>query len=49
MGVVVKSKQDLKDMSDTTSNSSISVVKANVIAKPEKSKGKGITNLEQLM
>ncbi|CAO2838744.1 unnamed protein product [Amaranthus hypochondriacus] len=41
MGVVVKSKQDLKDMSDTTSNSSISVVKANLIAKPEKSKGKG--------
>ncbi|XP_056694331.1 DUF21 domain-containing protein At2g14520 isoform X2 [Spinacia oleracea] len=40
MGVVVR-KQDVKDMSDATSNSAISVVKANGIAKPEQSERKG--------
>lgn len=42
MGIVVRSRRDLKDMSDATSNSAISLVKANMIPKSEQSEKKGI-------
>ncbi|XP_010671605.2 DUF21 domain-containing protein At2g14520 isoform X2 [Beta vulgaris subsp. vulgaris] len=41
MGVVVRSKQGLKDMSDATFNSATSAVKASVIRIPEQSGKKG--------
>lgn len=49
MGVVVRSKQGLKDMSDATFNSATSAVKASVIRIPEQSGKKGILRISDVL